>query len=263
MKSQASTLPVSHPARPRTWSVGFGPYMLVETIPWLLLATAIRGYARQMESGLALLVLVVVQFALFMAFLVACHRTIQLAGGTTDLGRLSFNEQCALARGVLGRMFGLFFAVVSIALFIGVDKFHAAVFWLGFDGIVYNWPSNTLLIWSAVVATIAFLMVIEKGAGREPKFPSVWRHFMDRWRYLFAAIIAIIGFQIASNFVQAYAAGIVQPLYDRPIHYIVKNMMYLAFFFSLSYVRLWATVTILTYALRASYRKSGVDSNEQ
>jgi hypothetical protein len=261
MKSEASTLSVSRTARRSTWFAGFGPFMLVETIPWLLAATAIRGYSRQMGSGLALLVLVVAQFALFMAFLVACHRAIQLAGGATNLGRLSFSEQCALARGVLGRMLGLFFAVVVISLFIGVDKFHAAAFWLGFDGIVFNYPSHVLVIWSPVVATIAFLMVIEKGAGRKPKFASVLRHFVDRWRYLLAAIIAIVGFQIASNIVQAYAASIVQSLYDRPQPYIVKNIMYLAFFLSLSYARLWATVTILTYALRASYRRGDVDSD--
>lgn len=237
-------------------SVGFGHYLLLEAVPWLLLASATRMHARHSVGGIALLVLLIAQFALLIAFLVACSRMIQLSGGQTALGRLSFNDQCKLGRGILRRLLGLFLAANVFAVALGMNKFTAANLWLGFDGIAFDWHQDILLLWSPVVATIAFLMVVEKGAGRQPKFGPVLRQIRYHWRYLLPAAIMIMASQAGFNLVQMYAGYIFQPLYEQLTLPPVKNLTYLGFFFIFSCIRLWVTIAILTYALRAAFRQS-------
>ena len=256
MKGRAEAVPVVPGVARRLPSVSFGPYLLLGTVPWLLLATATRMHGRHTEGGLGLLVLLIAQFALFIAFLVASNRMIRLFGGSTALDRLSFNEQFALGRGIIWRLLGLFLAANLLAVWAGMGKLTAAFLWFGFDGIAFDWHRNILLLWSPLVAVIAYLMVVEKGAGREPGFGSVLRQMRDRWRYLLPAMLAIMALQIVSNTIQHFAGFIMEPLYVQLTLSVPKNLMYLGFFFCFAYIRLWATVAILTYALRLSYRQS-------
>lgn len=252
MDSEALPLP----RRRQLPSIGFGPYLLLEAVPWLLLATVMRMVARSMGDGFGLLVLAAGQFALFIAFLLASQKMIHLAGGTTGLVGLSFRSQAALARAVLWRLLVLFLAANLLALWIGVDRFAAAVFWLGFDGIAFKWLGGTLLMtWSAVVAAVVYLMVVEKGAARQPGFVAVLRQFLVRWRYLLSAAVAIIAMQAAANAIQSLVGAMLQPLHAQLAPPLLKASAYLMFSFIFAYVRLWATIAILTYALRASYRR--------
>ena len=252
MVPHASAIPAPATGR-RLPSVSFGPYLLLEAAPWLLLATATRMRARHSDGLLTLPLIVLVQFAVLIALLIASQRMIAMAGGTTGLGRLSFREEAALARGVLGRLFLLFLAVILLLTGLGVDRYLCASLWLGLDGIVFDWGRDMLQVWSGVVALIVFLMIVEKGAGRPPHLGPALRQAIRRWPALAKAVLAVIVVLIACNKVQDILGSLVNPAYQQMVP-MLRNLLSLGVLFAFAHLRLWATVAILTYALRASYR---------
>lgn len=258
MTEVASTLPARETLRSGP-SVSFGPYLLLEALPWLLFATCARTYSRGLPGVLAISGMLIVQFAVFFAFLLASRRMIELAGGGTVLGRLTFKDQLALGKGVIWRLLALFFAVVVTALLLGMNKYRASYFWLGFDDIVFAWNGGFLPIWSAVVATITFLMVVEKGLDRRPKYISVLHQLKDRWRHLLPAVALLGLFLSGANFVQEHLNSNLEPLYAA-LPPPLRRYFYTGYFLGFSYLRLWVVVALLTYALRASYRQNPDDS---
>ncbi|HEV7306706.1 MAG TPA: hypothetical protein VGO12_10940 [Ensifer sp.] len=229
--------------------------MLLQTVPWLLLATVLRSYARVMPGGLALLGMVLVQFAVLLAFLLASQKMIELAKGSTSLARLSFHEQLVFGWRVIWRFLLLFLLAVGGANFAGVDKFLAAQLWFGFDGIAFPWRQGLLQLWVAAISTIAFMFVVEKGQDREPRFISVFKEIGRHWRHLLWALLFISALLVVATFVQGRIAGILAPIFDRPEVGRARYLAYVALVLVFSYIRLWGIVAILTHALRASYRR--------
>src|SRR5262245_8341365 len=109
-------------------TVSYGPYGLIEAVPWLMLAAAFRfaGYA---APALGVPAFVLASLALFLAFLLAARRMIEFADGTTQLGKLSFSEQMQLARRILRDVLLLLVAAMIIVAFAGYPK--AAIHVLG------------------------------------------------------------------------------------------------------------------------------------
>lgn len=227
---------------------------MFEAVPWLLLATVIRIYSRALPDSVLLLGFLVLHVPVFIAFLLASQKMIDLTGGTTSLERLSFRRQLSLSWAVIWRLLILFFATIGAAILFGIDKSLAARLWVGFDGIVFAWGWGFLPFWSALIAAIAFLMVVEKGLNRKPTLRSVLRQIKSRWTYLAQAVIIIGVFFLVCNFVQLFVGNIVKALGDQMAHPLPRNLLYVGFFLGLSCLRLWGAIAILTYALRASYR---------
>src|ERR1043165_4379279 len=87
--------------KPRTLpTVSFGPYVLLEAVPWLMLASALRFLA-YVKPLVALPAIILASFSIFLAFLLAARRMIEFAEGTTQLGTLTFADQLRLARRIL------------------------------------------------------------------------------------------------------------------------------------------------------------------
>jgi hypothetical protein len=168
---------------------GYFPFKLLETVPWLLLACAGRLL---MNHPLVILFLLLIQCVLLVAFVLAAHRAIEYFGGTTALGRMSLLAQWRLAKGILRRLLGLFLAAVLISLLLGMDKNEAPFFWLGFDALIHGRPGLHMLAWSAVVAVITYLMVVEKGLGRKPTYFAVLRQFASHAGELVLAAFLIV-----------------------------------------------------------------------
>ncbi|RCW78737.1 hypothetical protein C7476_12249 [Phyllobacterium bourgognense] len=239
----------------RNEQVGFGPYLVLETLPWLLLATVIRLYSLSWPGGLSLLGFFVAHVPVFIAFLLASQKMVRLTGGFTALERLSFHRQLSLSWAVLWRLLLLFFCTIIIAVLLGMNKYSASKFWLGFDGIVFVWGRGFLPFWSALIAAIVFIMVVEKGLDRKPTFLSVVRQFKARWKQLTKAIIIIGLLFVACTFVQFFVGRLVWAVGEPLALPFGRNLLYIGFLASVSYVRLWLAITILTYAVRASYRQ--------
>ncbi|WDZ75603.1 hypothetical protein PWG15_13380 [Ensifer adhaerens] len=238
----------------RAWPT-YGPYLLFQTVPWLLVATVLRSYVRVMPTGLALLGMMLVQFAVLIAFLLASQKMIELAKGSTSLARLSFREQLAFGWRVIWRFLLLFLLATCTANFAGVGEFLAARLWLGFDGIAFPWRQGLLQLWIAIIATMAFMFVVEKGQERAPRLLSVLREIALHRRHLMWALLFISLFLVIATFVQGQIAIMLAPVFDRPEVSRVRYLAYIALILAFSYIRLWGIVAILTYALRASYRR--------
>ncbi|MBP1883542.1 hypothetical protein [Sinorhizobium mexicanum] len=232
----------------------FGPYLLLQTVPWLLLATVLRTYVKAMPNALLLLGMILVQFAVFIAFLLASQKMIELANGWTSLSRLTFREQVTFGWRVIWRLLLLFLLTVCTADLAGVDKFAAAQLWLGFDGIAYPWRQGVLQVWIAIVSMITFMFVVEKGVGRQPRFVGILREFRLHRRHLSRAVVYICAFLVAMTFLQGQAAKLLSLLFDSPGYSRARPLVYIGWVLAFSYLRLWGTIAMLTYALRESYR---------
>lgn len=73
--------------------------------------------------------------------------------------------------------------------------------------------------------------------------------------------MAVAALMIVAAF---YGIGIIQitfvprlePIYQSLQLPVLRNGLYLSLIFIFSYIRLWVTIAILTYALRGSYREN-------
>ena len=85
-------------------------------MPWLMFASAMRfvGYANPSLAGPAI---VLASYAILLAFLLAARRMIEIADGTTQLGKLAFAGQLRLARRILGRIVLLFWMTLAVLVF--------------------------------------------------------------------------------------------------------------------------------------------------
>src|ERR1041384_7593131 len=168
--------------RPRVLpSVSFGPYVLLEAVPWLMLASALRFLA-YMKPLVALPAIVMASFSIFLAFLLAARRMIEFADGMTQLGTLAFADQLRLAKRILRHVVIL---LVGATIAVAVVAPKSAVFMLaGFDGIAFDQFSKLGIFWSATLAAIVLLMVVRAGDGGSVGLMSAPREFGSRGRFL-------------------------------------------------------------------------------
>ncbi len=251
-----AALNLSVPAKRFRSLLSFGPYLVVEATPWLLIATIVR-----LRSHATLGTLIVgtqlVQLLVFMAFLLMSQRMISLSGGGTSLAKLPFRDQVALGRAILWRLLGLS-VIVSVTAKYASASAIPFVYWLGIDGIVFPWYGLSLPVWSAFMATLAFLMVVEKGLDRKTSFRGVLLQIKRRWIYLLPAMICVGLFLTGANAVQKVVTAALEPAYAAYAGPF-QRYFYTGYFLGWSYARLWIVVVILTFALRESYRRQPAD----
>lgn len=232
----------------------FRPALILETVPWLMLAAALRVVI--WHRGLAAFPAeVAANAAIFIALLLCARRMIEFTQGTTQLGYLSLNDQLILAYRVLHPV-GLLIVGLYIGLaFIGARTL-APSFYFGFDGIAFDQHSNLGRLWSAVVATVVLLMVVRYEHGQPPSMLAALRELAARWKYLLAGIVVAALFQIVLSPLQGLVRGWVYLFWTgTTVPELLKAMVYFTFIFGFATLRLWGTVAILIFALRESHRR--------
>ena len=235
--------------------LSIAPLRLMEAVPWLMLASAMRFIAYG-NKLLALPAMVMADLALFLAFLLAAHRMIEFADGRTRLGWLSVYEQIELGWRVIHRVVLLLIAAALAFNVLGAREV-APHLMLGFDGIAFDQFTKAGMFWSATLAAIVLLMVVQAGLNRSVTLSGALRELWQRSGCLLPAIMAVALFQFGLSFVQAFARSGVQLFWTTSgAPTIVKNFVYFAFVFSFASLRLWVTLAILTFALRESYRRN-------
>jgi hypothetical protein len=202
------------PARPGA----FRPALLIETVPWLMLAAALRVVF--WHRGLAAFPAeIAANAAIFIALLLAARRMIEFTGGTTQLGYLSLRDQLVLAYRVLHPV-----GLLIVGLYMG----------LAFIG-----------------------MVVRHEQGQRPSMLGALRDLAARWKYLLAGIVAAALFQILLSPVQGLVRWWVYLFWTgTEAPELLKAMVYFTFIFGFATLRLWGTVAILIFALREAYRRS-------
>lgn len=250
----AEGLAVPRPrARPLP-KISFGPYGLLQAVPWLMLASAMR-FVAYANPVLAIPCYILASLAIFLAFLIAVKRMIELADGATSLGRLDFNAQLRLAVKVLKRVVLLLLAGFFLAFILGARDLAVSVL-AGFDGIAFDQASKPGIVWSVVIATVVLLMVVRADQdGTEVTLGAAARELASRALCLVPAIALLAGLLITMSAVQHQVRGLVALYFQTDAPQSFKNLFYFFFVFGFATIRLWVTLAILVFALRESYRR--------
>jgi hypothetical protein len=227
--------------------VSYGPLRLLEAVPWLMLAAAMRTLMSPAS-------MVVASLCLLLAFLLVARRMIEFSDGRTDLGRLGFGDQIRLAGRIFLRVLALLVAAVASTYALGAGL--GSLYWLmGLDGVAFDNPGRLGKVWSCILAVIVLLMVVEAGQNRPVTLTAALGELLRRALWLVPAVVVATSMQFILSYIQG---SIRWPLLlwwkTAADPQLFKNLVYFFFIFVFATVRLWATLAILTFALRESYR---------
>jgi hypothetical protein len=235
----------------------FGPLRLLPALPWLVLAAAMRVIA--FGGGPASLPAVIVAaIAVLMAFLVTAQRCIESSGGSTGLGQLSLTDELKLALSVLWRI-ALLLIGASLTLAFTPYATLGPHLMSGLDGMAFDQFTNLGRFWSGVIAVLVLLMIVraEQKDGRVAFFPAV-AEFALRGLWLGTAVLVLGTVSIILGFGQEIVRGAIWNFWQTSdTSQFIKNLVYFVFIFSFAMLRLWITLSIVTFGLKASYVYGG------
>lgn len=250
------TLALRKQFQPRSLpQVSFGPFRFLEALPWLIMAAAMRVVAFG-GGAVAFPALVVASIAVLHAFLVVAQRSIELNHGQTNLGELDFAEQFRLSKAVLWRIALLMFAAGCALLAAGFTSF-APNMMDGLDGIAFDQWSDIGKFWSAAIAALVLLMIVdaERNHGRV-SFMRALGEFARRGLWIGTAVlvlgVAYLGLGLGQGWVRSAIWNFWQVSASSQF---IKNLIYFVFIFSFAMLRLWISLLILTYGLKQSYTR--------
>lgn len=233
-------------------TISFGPFRFLEAIPWLALAAAMRLIAYN-NAAIALPALIIASVATLQAFILVTRRSIELTNGETGLGALEIPEQLSLSKAILWRVGALMIAVTAL---LGLTLSKPAIyFMLGIDGMAFDLSTTIGKAWSAIIATLVLLMVVnaETHAGKVLFFEAV-AEFGRRWLWLGAAILVLFATYLLLGFVQGIVRNALVVFWQTSTSpQLLKKLTIFTFIFGFAMIRLWITVLILTYGLKQSY----------
>jgi len=238
-------------------NVSFGPFRFLEAMPWLVLAASMRVIAFN-NAFIAIPATVFASIAVLHAFLVVTQRSIELAHGETSLGALDFTEQSRLTRAILWRI-GLLMIVASIATLAAGYKSVAPHMMSGLDGMAFDQFTDIGKFWSAAVAALTLLMIVdaEQNRGRV-SFRRAAEEFARRGLWVGATVIALGIIYPGLGLGQGLIRNALWHFYQTSAaHPLVKNLIYFVFIFSFALLRLWVTLLVLTWGLKQSYIRAG------
>jgi F0F1-type ATP synthase membrane subunit c/vacuolar-type H+-ATPase subunit K len=250
------TLALRKQFQPRSLpQVSFGPFRFLEALPWLIMAAAMRVVAFG-GGAVAFPALVVASIAVLHAFLVVAQRSIELNHGQTNLGELDFAEQFRLSKAVLWRIALLMFAAGCALLAAGFTSFAPNML-DGLDGIAFDQSSDIGKFWSAAIAALVLLMIVdaERNHGRV-SFMRALGELARRGLWIGTAVlvlgVAYLGLGLGQGWVRSAIWNFWQVSASSQF---IKNLIYFVFIFSFAMLRLWISLLILTYGLKQSYTR--------
>jgi hypothetical protein len=236
-------------------TISYGPFRLMEAVPWLMFASAMRIIAVVVHGFVGLLAAVSSDVAIFLAFLLAARRMIELTDGRTGLGKLSFAEQLMLARKVLVPVI-LMMLVVAMALAALGARWTALQLMYGVDGIAFDQYSAVGMSWSAFLAAVILLMVLRAEGGGDATLPAALKELWQRAACMGPAIVAVAAADIGLSVVQGMVRAVVYAFWHVPgPPQLMRTLVFVLFVFGFASLRLWVTLAILTFGLRESYRR--------
>jgi len=240
-------------------NVSYGPFKLLEAVPWLMLATSLRFLA---GSPFAMVTMHSLSgICIFLAFLLAARRMIEFSGGHAPFSRLDFDEQLLLARAVLWQVVALILAASALG-FATVSMLTGWSLLWGLDGIAFDPLDNVEMIWSSLLAAIILLMIVNAQESRQASglvsgrvsLIGALRELAARSFHMVPGLIAVAVIHFTLSAVQGVIRNAVFLFMDTsPSPDIVKSLVYFVFVFGFASVRLWATLAALIFALRRSY----------
>lgn len=239
-------------------TVSYAPFRLMEAVPWLMLAAATRVLT--VKGGLVwLFAAVCSDIAIFLAFLLAARRMIELSDGKTGLYRLSFAQQLTLARKVMVPII-LMMLVVSTIVFSLAARRTGLNLLLGFGGIAFDQWTPSGMVWSAFLAAVSLLLLLKAESTGKANLFDALRELWDRSVCMVPAIIAVSFADIGLSVCQGMVRSVVYAFWQSSTApSLVRALVFFFFIFAFASIRVWTTLAIFVFALRESYRR-GVTS---
>ncbi len=231
----------------------FGPFRLLQALPWLVLAAAMRVIAFG-GGAVALPAIVVANLAVLQAFLATATRSIEAEGGQTGLGNLDYLEQFQLMRVVLWRIVGLMVAVAATLALLGFTE-QAPHLLYGIDGMAFDQHTAAGKFWSAFIAALILLILVgaEQNNGKVALFAGL-REFARRWYWMGGAVVVLGIAYLGLGLVQGWVRSAIWTFWQTSdASQFIKNLIYFVFIFGFAMLRLWMTLLVLTYGLKLSY----------
>jgi hypothetical protein len=233
--------------------VSFGPFRFLESLPWLAMAAAMRVIAFG-GGAVAFPAIIVAAIAVLHAFLVVAQRAIEFNGGQSSLGELDFAEQLRLSRTVVRQIALLIFATVCVLLAAGCTSLAPDMLF-GLDGMAFDQGSNIGKFWSAFIAALILLMLVdaEHNQGKVSVFRAI-KEFARRSIWMGAAVLVLGVVYFGLGFGQGVVRNAIWHFWQVfSASQFIKNLIYFVFIFGFAMLRLWITLMILTYGLKQSY----------
>lgn len=239
-------------------SVSYGPFRQIGALPWLMVAATMRVIA--FLGGLvALPAIIAANIALLLAFVVVTWRMVETSHGRTQLGSLGFSRQKQMVRSVLLPVFGLLTAATAVAAGAGIVE-HPGDFMLGFDGIAFDQTTHHGRFWSAFVAALVLLMVLQVDEETRPNLFRAFRQFVRRAAWLVPGVLAVAAVSLLLHPVQDWFRLLIRDVWlGDGVPTNVKVLLSFSYVVIFATIRLWLTVAILVFALRQSYRARQAD----
>jgi hypothetical protein len=226
----------------------------LEAVPWLMLASALRFYGYFSPGIVSLVATALSNLAIFLAFLIAARRMIEWSGGSVQFGNWTLRNQLRLGQQILNRVLLMLFAMAALAALVGF-KLQALHFLLGFDGIAFDQHTYFGMVWSAFLAAMVFLMLIDAEQNGKPSLPRAAQALLRHWRWLVPAALLVAVAHIAISLAQGHGRGLIAAMWTNGFAPPgVMKAIYFAFVFGFATLRLWVTLAILTYAIREGHR---------
>jgi hypothetical protein len=231
----------------------FGPFRLLQALPWLVLAAAMRVIAFG-GGAVALPAIIVANLAVLQAFLATATRSIEAEGGQTGLGNLDYLEQFQLMCVVLWRIVGLMLAATLALAALGFTGMAPGMLY-GIDGMAFDQFTVTGKFWSAFVAALILLILVgaERNRGNVALFAALGE-FVRRWYWLGGAAIVLAIAYLGLGLVQGFVREAIRIFWQTSdASQFIKNLIYFVFIFGFAMLRLWMTLLILTFGLKQSF----------
>jgi hypothetical protein len=231
----------------------FGPFHLVYALPWLILAAALRVVAHK-GGGVTLPAIIAADIAVLHAFFATAQRSIEVAGGRTDLGGLTIEEQFKLSLAILWRIALLMVAATLATALGGYPKFAPHLL-SGLDGMAFDQFTDIGKFWSATIATLVLLIIVnaERRGGKVAFFAAAGE-FVRRGLWLGTAVIVLGLIYLALGWGQEFVRSAVWQFWQAsPASPFIKRLIFFVFVFSFAMLRLWITLAVLTFGLKQSY----------
>jgi hypothetical protein len=237
--------------------LSFGPFRLLEALPWLVLAAAMRVVAFG-GGAIALPAIVIANIAVLHAFLVVTQCSIELAGGRTSLDELKSGEQFRLSLSVLWRITLLMIAAALATWAAGYAPLAPHLL-SGLDGMAFDQFTDPGKFWSAGIAALVLLMLVgaERNHGRISLFAAAGE-LARRALWMGAAVMVLGLVYLGLGLGQGWVRGAIWNFWQiSSSSQFTKNLVYFVFIFSFAMLRLWITLLILTFGLKQSYIRGG------
>jgi len=232
--------------------VSYGPFRFFEAVPWLLLAETFRIVGANVSLLLGWLALIPECIFVLMAFNAVARRAFPLFERPAPLQRISLGEELRLSLRIFWRVAVVLYVAAFLAGCLGLSS-DAPYFMWGLAGVAFNQLSFVGRAWAAVIAALILLLMLDIDRTGKPALSSALRGLAEHGIRFGATVAALAVFYIGWGVIQILlfnaiwstpALGAADPR--------TKGLIFIVVTFVFAFVRLWATLLILTSGLKQS-----------